>query len=178
MTKTNYTYKKGDAPWISAKSGWDQTAGDSWRVTGGASGLGQWIDNNRWKTATLVGVLSLVALTSAYFLSPAYAAFVGTAVVKAAALVSPVVTAVSAFLVAHPLIATFAIIAAVVTVGVLAYMNNDKANKIDEVSREKGVLAYKIEEAGSLLNGNSPESKINELKNVLGFSPAPAKTTN
>lgn len=188
MTKTNYTYKKGDAPWTSARSGWDQTTGDSWRVTGGASGLGQWINNNRWKTAALVGVLSLVALTSAYFLSPAYAAFVGKTAASAIAVVSNGAKALYAFAAANPVFAIFlavVVVAAVITAGVLAYMNNDKANKIDEV-KQKIVEACekdndgkpKVDDGKFKFDGAKISSALEDISNAVRLIPAQGQSQN
>lgn len=126
--------------------------------------------------ATLLAT-ALVGLTIAYFTIPAYAAFVGTAVVKAAALVSPVVTAVSAFLVSHPLIPTVAIIglvAAVITAGVFAYKYNDQGKQIDD-------QANKIDEVNKILKDTkvpAPESKLDAIAKLFQPAPATEPTTN
>lgn len=141
--------------------------------------------------ATVAAVLlatTLVGLTIAYFTIPAYAAYVGVAGAKAAAFVGSAVTAVSTFLVSHPLIPTVAIIglvAAVITAGVLAYMNNDKANKIDEVKQEIIGACEKdsddklrVEGGKFKLDGGKTSSALENICNVLQFTPAQGKGLN
>lgn len=117
------------------------------------------VKEHPYKTAATFAAIALVtSLTAAYFLSPAYATFVGTVGTKAATLVSPAITAMSVFAVAHPLIASLVIVAAVaalITAPVYAYMNSSKANQ--------------IEKAGKLLNGEKPENQLDEIKQVLGL---------
>lgn len=99
--------------------------------------------------ATFVAIASAVSLTAAYFLSPAYATFVGTIGTKAATLVSPAITAMSAFAVAHPLIASLIVlasVAALITVPVLAYKNSGKGGQIEEVNK--------------LVTGQDPRTKM------------------
>ncbi len=97
------------------------------------------VTKHPYKTAATFAAIALVtSLTAAYFLSPAYATFVGTVGTKAATLVSPAITAMSAFAVAHPLIASLVVLAAVaalITAPVYAYKNNNKASQIEEVKQ-------------------------------------------
>ncbi|WP_253302846.1 hypothetical protein [Wolbachia endosymbiont of Psylliodes chrysocephala] len=154
MTLKNY--KDRDGVFCAISEGYKQ-ADDYWGIPGAAGGFGKYAKNNKLKTTVVGGGTFLaVALIAAYFLSPAYAAFVGTVGTKAATLVSPAITAVSAFLVAHPLIASLIIavsVAAVVTAGVFMYKDSNKASQ--------------IEKAGELLNGKTPASKIDEIKQIL-----------
>lgn len=98
------------------------------------------VKENPYKTAATFAAIALVtSLTAAYFLSPAYAAFVGTVGTKAATLVSPAITAMSTFAIAHPLVASLVVLAAVaalITATVLAYKNSSKADKIEEVKQD------------------------------------------
>lgn len=121
-------------------------------------------ENPRKTAVTFVAIALVTSLTAAYFLSPAYATFVGTVGTKAATLVSPAITAMSAFAVAHPLVASLVVLAAVaalITAPVYAYMNSSKANQ--------------IEKAGKLLNGEQPETQLDEIKQVLGVQKETAK---
>ncbi|WP_264682997.1 MULTISPECIES: hypothetical protein [unclassified Wolbachia] len=97
------------------------------------------VKEHPYKTAaTFVTIAAVASLTAAYFLSPAYATFVGTVGTKAATLVSPAITAMSAFAVAHPLIASLVVLAAVAAIiaaPMLAYKNNNKASQIEEVKQ-------------------------------------------
>uniref|UniRef100_A0A3B0JDB8 Uncharacterized protein n=1 Tax=Wolbachia endosymbiont of Aleurodicus dispersus TaxID=1288877 RepID=A0A3B0JDB8_9RICK len=123
------------------------------------------VKENPYKTSATFAAIALVtSLTAAYFLSPAYAAFVGTVGTKAATLVSPAITAMSTFAIAHPLVASLVVLAAVaalITATVLAYKNS--------------VQAGKIEEASKLLEGKKPGSEIevDGLQKIFGVS-APA----
>jgi hypothetical protein len=151
------------------KKGYRDSDPGAWSKTKGVADANcQYTKHHPYKVAAVtVGALALVALTTAYFMSPAYAAYMGAAGAKVAGVVSPAITAVSAFLVAHPLIATFAIIAAVaaiVTASVLAYKNNYKANQI---ARE-----------GKILNGDSPSTQIGDLKKVVDLAPEIAEVKN
>lgn len=97
------------------------------------------VKENPYKTAATFAAIALVtSLTAAYFLSPAYATFVGTVGTKAATLVSPAITAMSAFAVAHPLIASLVVLAAVaalITAPVYAYMNSSKAGQLAKLEK-------------------------------------------
>ena len=100
--------------------------------------MGSCKENPRKTAATFVAIAAAASLTAAYFLSPAYATFVGTVGTKAATLISPAITAMSAFAVAHPLVASLVVLAAVaalITAPVYAYKNNNKAGQIEEVSK-------------------------------------------
>ncbi|CQD08210.1 Uncharacterised protein [Wolbachia endosymbiont wPip_Mol of Culex molestus] len=119
------------------------------------------VKEHPYKTAATFAAIALVtSLTAAYFLSPAYATFVGTVGTKAATLVSPAITAMSAFAVAHPLIASLVIVAAVaalITAPVLAYKNNNKASQIEEVNQ--GVLNACVKEGD-----NKPKANGDKLE--------------
>uniref|UniRef100_A0A3B0J091 Uncharacterized protein n=1 Tax=Wolbachia endosymbiont of Aleurodicus floccissimus TaxID=2152762 RepID=A0A3B0J091_9RICK len=97
------------------------------------------VKENRYKTAATFAAIALVAsLTAAYFLSPAYAAFVGTVGTKAATLVSPAITAMSTFAIAHPLVASLVVLAAVAAIiaaPVYAYKNSNKAAQVEGVTK-------------------------------------------
>uniref|UniRef100_A0AAU7YNH8 Uncharacterized protein n=1 Tax=Wolbachia endosymbiont of Oeneis ivallda TaxID=3171168 RepID=A0AAU7YNH8_9RICK len=97
------------------------------------------VKKHPYKTAATFAAIALVtSLTAAYLLSPAYATFVGKVGTKAATLVSPAITAMSAFAVAHPLVASLVVLAAVaalITAPVYAYMNSSKAGQIEKVKQ-------------------------------------------
>ncbi|MBR9982986.1 MAG: hypothetical protein KFE24_00410 [Wolbachia endosymbiont of Homalodisca vitripennis] len=120
------------------------------------------VKENPYRTAATFAAIALVtSLTAAYFLSPAYAAFVGTVGTKAATLVSPAITAMSTFAITHPLVASLVVLAAVaalITAPVLAYKNS--------------VQAGKIEEASKLLESKKPgsEIKLDGLQKIVGVS--------
>ncbi|MDR2045429.1 MAG: hypothetical protein LBP77_00260 [Rickettsiales bacterium] len=160
MALTNYEYKERDGIFHAISEGYKQ-ADDYRGIPGAAGGFGEYAKNNKLKTTVVVGGTFLaVALTAAYFLSPAYAAFVGTVGTKAAALVSPAITAVSAFLVAHPLVASLivvAVVGALIAAPVYAWKNSNKAGQIEEVSK--------------LLEGKQPDSQIevSVLQKIFGI---------
>ncbi|QJT94664.1 hypothetical protein HGO53_05370 [Wolbachia endosymbiont of Diaphorina citri] len=123
------------------------------------------VKENPYKTAATFAAIALVtSLTAAYFLSPAYATFVGTVGTKAATLVSPAITAMSALAIAHPLVASLIIVAvaaALITASTYAYKNSGKAGQIEEVVK--------------ILNENStaePNTKLDNIKQILGLQPA------
>ncbi|WP_179945558.1 hypothetical protein [Wolbachia endosymbiont of Dactylopius coccus] len=129
---------ENDSLWGANRKGWDQSEEGFLNTIKGVAGANwQYVCHHPYKTAaTFVAIAAVASLTAAYFLSPTYAAYVGVAGAKAAALVSPAITAVSAFLVAHPLVASLIVVAAVaalIAVPVLAYKNNSKADQIDAV---------------------------------------------
>ncbi|WP_264375784.1 hypothetical protein [Wolbachia endosymbiont (group B) of Sphaerophoria taeniata] len=87
---------------------------------------------------TFVAIAAVASLTAAYFLSPAYATFVGTVGTKAATLVNPAITAMSNFAFAHPLVASLVVLAAVaalITAPVYAYMNSSKAGQLAKLEK-------------------------------------------
>ncbi|NSX83242.1 hypothetical protein GOM44_01985 [Wolbachia endosymbiont of Atemnus politus] len=158
MALTDYKYKKRDGFFSAISKGYQQ-ADDHWGIPGAASGLGQYIINNKLKIAGVVLVLSAAALTATYFMNPAYAAFIDTAGAKVATFVGPAIARLSAFAVAHPLAASLIIAVSVVALmaaPVLAYKNSNKADI--------------IEEACELLEGEKPENNLDKLKEILGVS--------
>lgn len=119
-------------------------------------------ENPRKTAATFVAIAAVASLTAAYFLSPAYATFVGTVGTKAATLVSPAITAMSAFAVAHPLVASLVVLAAVaalITAPVLAYKNSGKSEEIKALNSNINEIAAKVNE-----ENKEPATKIDELK--------------
>ncbi|WP_254229568.1 hypothetical protein [Wolbachia pipientis] len=143
------------------------------------------VNKHPYKTAATFAAIALVtSLTAAYFLSPAYATFVGTVGTKAATLVSPAITAMSAFAVAHPLIASLVVLAAVaalITAPVLAYKNNNKASQIEEV--KQGVLSAcekendqpKVENNKLKFTGNDASTFLNDVAVAVGLVSGPAR---
>ncbi|BET32886.1 MULTISPECIES: hypothetical protein [Wolbachia] len=114
-----------------------------------------------------LAVIAVASLTAAYLLSPAYATFVGTVGTKAATLVSPAITAMSAFAVAHPLIASLVVLAAVaalITAPVYAYMNSSKAGQIEKV--KQGVLNACVKEDGNKPKANGDKLEFSNDENV------------
>lgn len=117
-------------------------------------------ENQRKTAATFAAIALVTSLTAAYFLSPAYATFVGTVGTKAATLVSPAITAMSAFAVAHPLIASLVVLAAVaalIAAPVYACKNSNKASQIEGV--KQGVLNACVKEGD-----NKPKANGNKLE--------------
>ncbi|WP_374699548.1 hypothetical protein [Wolbachia endosymbiont (group A) of Limnophora tigrina] len=118
-----------------------------------------------------LAVIAVASLTAAYFLSPAYATFVGTVGTKAATLVSPAITAISAFAVAHPLIASLVVLAALaalITAPVLAYKNSNKASKFEEVKQDMSNALKKDSKGNVNLENNQVEiAEGNEPKGLL-----------
>lgn len=112
------------------------------KVSGVYSQGYDFVTKHPYKTAaTFVTIAAVASLTAAYFLSPAHATFVGTVGTKAAALVSPAITAMSGFAVAHPLVASLVVLAAVaalIAAPVYAYMNSSKADQIGKVKESLG----------------------------------------
>lgn len=99
------------------------------------------VKEHKGRTIGISLAVIAASLTAAYLLSPAYATFVGGVGTKAATLVSPAITAMSEFAVAHPLVASLVVLAAVaalIAAPVYAYMNSSKAGQIEKV--KQGVL--------------------------------------
>lgn len=112
-----------------------------------------------YKTAaTLVAIAAVASLTAAYFLSPAYATFVGTVGTKAATFVSPVITAMSAFAVAHPLVASLVVLAAVsalIAAPIYVSLTSLKASQI-----AKAVKFLNVEDS-------KPETSLDGVRQAL-----------
>ncbi|WP_353269934.1 hypothetical protein [Wolbachia endosymbiont (group A) of Myopa testacea] len=153
---------------------------------GVASANWQYVCHHSYKTAaTFVAIAAAISLTAAYFLSPAYAAFVGTVGTKAATLVSPAITAVSAFLVAHPLVASLIVVAAVaalIAAPVYAYKNSSKANQIDAVKEvfnkcEKDKDSDKLAMDGDKIKVKDDDAStlLTEIGITIGVVTVPAK---
>ncbi len=127
------------------------------------------VTKHPYKTAaTFVAIATVTSLTAAYFLSPAYATFVGTVGTKAATLVSPAITAMSAFAVAHPLIASLVVLATVaafITAPVLAYKNSGKSEEIKALNKNINRIATTVNEESI-----EPETKIDNLKKMQCLS--------
>ncbi|OAB82326.1 hypothetical protein WSTR_01295 [Wolbachia endosymbiont of Laodelphax striatellus] len=128
------------------------------------------VKENPYKTAATFAAIALVtSLTAAYFLSPAYATFVGTVGTKAATLVSPAITAMSGFAVAHPLVASLVVLAAVTALiaapvyALYAYKNSNKAAQVE-----------KIAEVLNDTNIKEPSTQLNSIRQVLGLGGAQA----
>ncbi|WP_353277232.1 hypothetical protein [Wolbachia endosymbiont (group B) of Villa cingulata] len=121
------------------------------------------VTKHPYKTAaTFLAIATVASLTAAYFLSPAYATFVGTVGTKAATLVSPAITAMSAFAVAHPLIASLVVLATVaafITAPVLAYKNSGKSEEIKVLNSNINTIATKVNE-----ENEQPATGIEELE--------------
>ncbi|WP_265032983.1 hypothetical protein [Wolbachia endosymbiont (group A) of Sicus ferrugineus] len=177
MALTDYKYKKGDGIFHAISEGYKQ-ADDYWGIPGAAGGFGEYAKNNKLKTTVVGGTFLAVALTNAYFLSPAYVAFVGTVGTKAATLVSPAITAVSAFLVAHPLVASLIVVAAVaalIAAPVYAYKSSSKANQIDAV-KEIINKCEKDKDSGKVkVKDGDASTFLTKIGIVVGVVPALAK---
>ncbi|MCM1002162.1 hypothetical protein [Wolbachia pipientis] len=153
MALTNYKYKEGDGVLHSISEGYKQ---DDWGIPGAIGGFGEYVKNNKWKTAAVVGVVVAVPLMAAYFLSPAYAGFVNTTAASTYAGTMAGVKGLYALAAANPVFTGLLTTAIVVTIGTFIYMNLSKANQ--------------IEKACELLKDENPTSKIDELKEVFGIS--------
>ncbi|WP_253303269.1 hypothetical protein [Wolbachia endosymbiont of Phyllotreta cruciferae] len=142
------------------------------------------VKENPYKTAaTFVAIAAAISLTAAYFLSPAYAAFVGTVGTKAATLVSPAITAMSTFAVAHPLVASLIVVAAVaalIAAPVYAYKNSSKANQIDAVREEILKVCEKDDDKPKIDNDklkfivSDTSTFLNDVAVAVGLVPAKA----
>ncbi|WP_265022554.1 hypothetical protein [Wolbachia endosymbiont (group B) of Ischnura elegans] len=124
-------------------------------------------ENPRKTAVTFVAIAAVASLTAAYFLSPAYATFVGTIGTKAATLVSPAITAMSAFAVAHPLVASLVVLAAVAAIiaaPMLAYKNNNQASQIEEV--KQSVLTACVREGDNKPKANGDKLEFTDDENV------------
>lgn len=165
MVLTNYKYQSGDSFPHAIAKGYKE-AEKYWGIPGAANGAGQYAMHNKGRTGAIALVtLSVVALTAAYFLSPAYATFVGKVGTKAATLVSPAITAMSEFAVAHPLIASLVVLAAVaalITAPIYGCLNSSKASQIGK--------------AGELLNSEEPQTQLEQIREVLGIQKETAKS--
>ncbi|MGL9726632.1 MAG: hypothetical protein ACR5KV_09210, partial [Wolbachia sp.] len=79
MSLTNYEYRNRDSFPHAIAEGYKE-AKKYWGIPGAASGTAQYAKHNYGKTATVIGVILAASLTTAYFLSPAYATFIGASV--------------------------------------------------------------------------------------------------
>ncbi|MDG7053589.1 MAG: hypothetical protein LKM45_07035, partial [Wolbachia endosymbiont of Alcedoecus sp.] len=127
MTLTKYEYKEGDSVFHAISEGYKNPADNHWKITGAAGGFGEYISNNKWKTAAVVGVVVAVPLIAAYLLSPAYAGFVNTTAASTYAGTMAGVKGLFALAAANPVFTGLLTTAIVVTVGTLIYMNYSKA---------------------------------------------------
>ncbi|WP_244953472.1 hypothetical protein [Wolbachia pipientis] len=160
---------RNDSLWEASRKGWNQSEEGFLGTTKGvASANWQYVCHHPYKTAaTFVAIAAVASLTAAYFLSPAYAAFVGTVGTKAATLVSPAITAVSAFLVAHPLVAILVVaaaVAALIAAPVYMYMNSIKAGQIGGVKE-----LLNTENSTTKLNVENPETALDKIAVTVGW---------
>lgn len=153
---------------------------------GVASANWQYVCHHPYKTAaTFIAIAAVTSLTAAYFMSPAYAAFVGTVGTKAATLVSPAITAVSAFLVAHPLIASLIVVAAVaalIAAPVYACLNSSKASQIDAVKEvfnkcEKDGDKLAIDGGKVKVSDGDASTLLTNIAKVIALVPTEAEKT-
>lgn len=163
MALTNYKYKEGDSVFHAISEGYKNPADNHWKITGAAGGFGEYVSNNRLKTAAVVGVVVAVPLIAAYFLSPAYAGFVNTTAASTYAGMIAGGKGLYALAVANPVFTGLLTAAMLVTIVALIYRDRNKASQIKE-------QADKIEKACELLKDEKPASKIDELKKVFGIS--------
>ncbi|WP_353278056.1 hypothetical protein [Wolbachia endosymbiont (group B) of Longitarsus flavicornis] len=146
------------------------------------------VKEHPYKTAaTFAAIAAVASLTAAYFLSPAYATFVGTVGTKAATLVSPAITAMSAFAVAHPLVASLVVLAALaalITAPVYAYKNSNKASQIEEVKQSVLNACEKNSDGNpimsnegnlTLVSNKDPSTILNEVAKAVRLVTAPAR---
>ncbi|WP_353287533.1 hypothetical protein [Wolbachia endosymbiont (group B) of Gerris lacustris] len=122
-----------------------------------------------------LAVIAVASLTAAYLLSPAYATSVGTVGTKAATLVSPAITAMSAFAVAHPLIASLVVLAAVaalITAPVLVCENNDKATQIKCMENQVVKIKEAVSDACEKKEDNEPKVDHGKLTLANGKDPS------
>uniref|UniRef100_UPI00333ED3F9 hypothetical protein n=1 Tax=Wolbachia endosymbiont (group B) of Pilophorus perplexus TaxID=3066160 RepID=UPI00333ED3F9 len=157
---------ENDSFWVANEKGWSDNGNGFLNVTKGVANANwQYVCHHPYKTAATFAAIALVtSLTAAYFLSPAYATFVGTVGTKAATLVSPAITAMSAFAVAHPLIASLVVLAAVaalITAPVLAYKNGSKSEEIKTFNESIKQIKDIVHE-----EEKQPQSKIESLKGM------------
>lgn len=165
------------------KKGYDDSEEGFWDTTKGvASANWQYVCHHPYKTtATFVAIAATISLTAAYFLSPAYAAFVGAVGTKAATLVSPAITAVSAFLVAHPLVASLIVVAAVaalIAAPVYAYKNSSKESQIEKVKgavldaceKDKDNSPVKDKDGNLKADPNKLSTLMDKVTVVLGLN--------
>ncbi|WP_265027014.1 hypothetical protein [Wolbachia endosymbiont (group A) of Bombylius major] len=193
--KTNrFTIKEGTgyskAIWFAYKNQTDENSGifrKAWAgVMSPVYGTANYAYHHPYKTfAACVVIAAAISLTAAYFMSPAYAAFVGTVGTKAATLVSPAITAVSAFLVAHPLVASLIVVAAVVALivaPVYAHKNISKTtSQIDEVKEvfsncEKDGDKLAMSGDKIKVNNGDPLTHLTKIAKVIGLLPKEAET--
>ncbi|OAM05941.1 MAG: hypothetical protein TV41_04760 [Wolbachia endosymbiont of Dactylopius coccus] len=128
-----------------------------------------------------LAVIAVASLTAAYFLSPAYATFVGTVGTKAATLVSPAITAMSKFAFAHPLVASLVVLAAVaalIAAPIYGCLNSSKAGQLAKLEKnfkdgcevDSESNGWKFKAGTTPLTLLSDITSINLSKTLIGVS--------
>lgn len=132
------------------------TVGRIWQKTTELPGKGwDFAKNNPWTTGGIGAALVFASALAIYYSKCPNS--------KCAELINNVAGVTSNFVKANPTIILAAFLTiAIIAIGILAYKNNDKANR--------------IEEAGKLLNGSNPGSQIDQIKLALGLEQAPVST--
>ncbi|MDE5061952.1 hypothetical protein [Wolbachia endosymbiont of Drosophila tsacasi] len=122
MTLTNYKYKDGDGVLHAILEGYKQPGNEHWGVTGAAGGFGQYIKNNKLRTALFPLAVASVVFTAMHmkagfvsaaeasgFLAKTASYFVGTNQAIAASLPGFIGTGVAGQIVAGAIMAIAAI---------------------------------------------------------------------
>ncbi|WP_395463222.1 hypothetical protein [Wolbachia endosymbiont of Cantharis cryptica] len=128
--------------------------------------------------AVVVGTISAVALTVAYFISPAYAGFVNTTAKATYAGMIAGGKGLYALAVTNPVFTGLLAAVIVVTIGALIYMNCSKASQIGEIKKkilddygdDEGKLAVEGERGNTQfeeVDGVKPLNTLHKIARVL-----------
>lgn len=150
------------------RKGYKNSEEGLWNTTKGITDANwQYVCHHPWKTATVVVVtLSVVALTAAYFMKPAFASYVNTTAKSTYADLIAGSKRLYAFAVTNPVFAGLLAAAIVVTIGALIYMNCSKASQIGEIKEE--ILDHYGDNEGELkVVGERGDTRLEEVEGVI-----------
>lgn len=161
MALTNYEYEKRHNVFRAISEGYQQ-ADDHWGILGAASGFGQYVINNKLKTSVVFLIISsAIALTTAYFMSPAYAVLISTTAKSAYVGMVEGGKGLYAFAATNPVFTGLLAAAIVGTIGILAYKHYSQSGEI------KAEL-NKAEANDTNLSQNPTLTRIAE---IVGYKP-------
>ncbi len=161
MALTNYEYEKRRNVFHAISEGYQQ-ADDHWGIPGAASGFGQYVINNKLKTSVVFLVISsAIALTTAYFMSPAYAVLISTTAKSAYVGMVEGGKGLYAFAAANPVFTGLLAAAIVGTIGILAYKHYSQSSEIKK----------RLNKAEIARDNFDQKSALSDIAEIVGYEP-------
>lgn len=161
MALTNYEYEKMHNVFRAISEGYQQ-ADDHWGILGAASGFGQYVINNKLKTSVVFLIISsAIALTTAYFMSPAYAVPISTTAKSAYVGMVEGGKGLYAFAATNPVFTGLLAAAIVGTIGILAYKHYSQSSEIKARLNKAEIAQADFDQ----------KSALSDIAEIVGYEP-------